>query len=154
MPIASTRAHGDAIIARLTAAAAGTSVLIGDAEKPGTRTEDTRVAGWTDAYGQSVFVPYIIVYPLTAEFDGPLGDPDADAEFAWQCTCVGSTREQAQGIEDLAIEAFVGQTLTVTGRSVRRIRLEDGGGGVRPDESVQPPLYISTPRFAAYSTPA
>lgn len=145
--LASLRTHSSAFVAQLEAEAVGTLARVGDARKP-------PGAGWQQQPGQSEFVPYLIVYPLPVEFDGHLAASDDQAWFYWQVTCVGETREQAEWGMDLAIAAFVGRTLTVTSRDVARVTLDDAAGGVRADETVQPTVFIATPRFRAWSTPA
>lgn len=147
MSVASLRTHTNAMLAKLIATMSATTV--GDAKKPSG-------GGWPPGTvpGQSIFVPYAILYPLTPEFDGTLAATQDDAEITYQVTCVGSTREQAEWVADKAIVAFVGQTVTITGRSlVRAMQLSDGGGGIRRDDTVQPPLFIATPRFSLWTTP-
>lgn len=141
MSLADPRTHSDALVAQIEAA----GVVVGDAAPP------TVAYGWQGAPGQSVFVPYAIVYPLTQSFDGGLGCPDADSDFEWQVTCVGESREQADWVRAKVDAALIGQTLTVSGRYVPRIR-SSGGAGTRRDDTTQPPLFISTPRYAAMST--
>jgi hypothetical protein len=145
--LASLRLHTNAVVATLETAVAATIAVVGDAYKPG-------VTGWQGEPGHSQFAPYMIVYPLGGGFDGTIGDPDDDASLQWQVTCVGETREQAEWVTDLAIAALVGQPLAIAGRYVPRVELDDAAGGVRPDDSVQPPVFIATPRFTAWSTPA
>lgn len=146
--LASLRLHSNAMKAALVAAFGATTTTVGDGEVP-------KSFGWSGVPGQSIFVPYVVLYPLGAHFDGPIGDnADDDADLRYQVTCVGETREQAEGVTDVVIAALVGQTLTVAGRSVSRITLDDAAGGVRPDVSVDPIVFMSTPRFSLYSTPA
>jgi hypothetical protein len=119
---------------------------VGDALKPAS-------AGWQGAPGESEFVPYMIVWALPGQFNGTIGDPQDDAELSYQVTCVGETREQAEWVADKAIDALVGQTITVTGRSVMQyIELGDTGT-TRRDDDVKPSVFIATPRFDVYTTP-
>lgn len=141
MTLADPRTHADAVIAALTAA----GLTVGDAADP------TGPFGWQGVPGQSDFAAYVIVYPLTQSFDGGLGCSDDDSDLAWQVTCVAETRERCQWLENKVNTALVGQPLTVAGRFVPRVR-RDGGAGVRRDDTTQPPLFISTPRYAAVST--
>lgn len=139
--IPSARTHNDAVIGTLEAA----GLTVGDGEDP------TSPFGWAGVPGQSVFAPYVIVYPLSGELDGSLGCPDTDGDLSWQVTCVGSTREQCDWLLDTTVTALVGTgTLTVAGRSIPRVRLETPGG-TRRDDSTDPALFIATPRFAAWT---
>lgn len=142
MAVASLRTHTDAILAKLVA----TTVLVGDGIKP-------QAGGWVDEPGESLFRPYMILYPLTATFDGTMYNPSDDADLEYQVTCVAETREQAEWVADQAIAALVEQTVTITGRStLQRIQLIDAGGA-RRDDSVSPSVFIATPRFSLYTTP-
>lgn len=140
MTLADPRTHDDAIVDLLEDA----GIVVGD----GTYPEDDY--GWQGVPGQSNFVPYAIVYPLRQTFDGSLGCPDTDSELRWQITCVGRTREQCDWVLHRVDETLIGRSLTVSGRSIPRIRA-DGGAGVRRDDTVQPPVFIATPQYAAWS---
>lgn len=145
--LANLRAHTDAVITALESAAAGTTLLVGDAQKPA-------AAGWQGSPGQSDFVPYIVVYPWGGfTFDGHLARADDNATLEWQLTCVGQTREQCEAVQDVAF-TLIGNPLTVVDRFVPRVRLGSAGGGVRPDETVQPTVWVATPQLAAWSTPS
>lgn len=140
MSLADPRTHDDALVAKVAAA----GVVVGDA------TDPTSPHGWQGTPGQSTFIPYAVVYPLDQIYDGSLGCPDTDADLSWQVTCVGSTREQCDWVRGKVAAALIGQTLTVAGRSIPRIR-PDGGASTRRDDTVQPAVFIATPRFAAVS---
>lgn len=140
MSLADPRTHTDAVVSALEA----TGLIVGDGGNP------TVPFGWSGTPGQSQFSPYVLVYPLGQSFDGALGCPDEDSDLRWQVTCVGAAREQAEWVQHEVQEALIGSVLTVAGRFVPRVR-PDGGAGVRRDDSTQPPLFISTPRFAAQS---
>lgn len=146
MTLAATRTHTDAVLAALEA----TTVLVGDADPkpPG--------YGWQGTPGQSVFVPYMVLYPIPGgTFDGSIGDPNDDAQLLYQVTCVGSTRTQCEWVLDKALGALVGQSPVIAGRSLMRsIESDMAGGGVRRDDTVQPAVFISTPRFRLWTTPA
>ena len=110
--------------------------------------------GWQGKPGQSEFLPYRIVFPISGGvFDGPLGCPSDDASLTWQVTCVGATREQCEWVVDATHASLVEQTLTVAGRSIDRVWSDMAGGGARRDDEVQPPVFIATPRYRADSTP-
>ena len=145
MTIASLRSHTDAVVAALDAV---TGIEVGDGVAPA-------AGGWAGTPGESTFAGYVIVYPLGSTLDGPLAAPDADAELTWQLTCVGATRQQCEWVVDAALGALVGAALTVTGRAtVDRIRLVDGTGGTRRDDTTQPPVFIATPHVTVTTTPA
>lgn len=110
--------------------------------------------GWQGTPGDSEFRPYCIVYPLPGGlFDGPLGCPDDDASLVWQVTCVGATRGQCEWVADQVAAVLIGQTLNVANRFIFRIWADMAGGGVRRDDTVQPPVFIATPRYRVDSTP-
>jgi hypothetical protein len=110
--------------------------------------------GWQGDPGTSTFKPYFVVYPLPGGiFDGTLGCPDDDASLIYQVTCVGATRPQCEAAADRANSVLIGQTLTVPGRFIYRVWADMAGGGVRRDDTVQPPVFIATPRYRVESTP-
>lgn len=110
--------------------------------------------GWQGDVGASDFRPYCIVISLPGGiFDGPLGCPDNDASLIWQVTCVGVNRPQCESIVDRVNDALIGQPLNVTGRFIARVWADMAGGGVRRDDTVQPPVFIATPRYRVESTP-
>lgn len=110
--------------------------------------------GWQGTPGQSRFRAYYVLYPLPGGvFDGPLGCPDDDASLIWQVTCVGATARQCEAAVDRANSVLVGQPLTIPGRYVTRVQADMAGGGVRRDDTVQPPVFIATPRYRVDSVP-
>lgn len=110
--------------------------------------------GWQGEPGTSTFRPYYVLYPLPGGyFDGTLGCPDNDASLIWQVTCVGATRPQCEAAVDRANDVLVGQPLTVADRFIARVWADMAGGGARRDDTVQPPVYIATPRYRVESTP-
>lgn len=141
MTLADPTTHTTAVVAALTAA----DIPTGDGTAP------TVNYGWQGSPGRSTFIGYAVVHDLDQTFDGGLGCSDSDSDFRWQVTCVGSTRAECATVRHAVDTALIGQSLTVTGRSVLRVR-GDGGAGTRRDESITPALFISTPRYAAWST--
>lgn len=150
--LAKLRTHTDAIVARLTLNA---GMAIFDAGPPALDTLGGGASwGWQGTPGESRFLPYGIVYPLPGGvFNGTLGCPDDDASLIWQVTCVGGTRSQCEWAADKVLEALVGHRLAVPGRSTARLWADMPGGGARRDDTVQPPVFIATPRFRAESRP-
>jgi hypothetical protein len=111
--------------------------------------------GWQGVPGQSKFKPYYIVYPLPGGlFDGTLGCPDDDASLIWQVTAVGGNRPQCEAAVDRCNATLIGQPLAIPGRFVSRVWADMAGGGVRRDDTVQPPVFIATPRYRIDSTPS
>lgn len=103
-----------------------------------------------------VTLPYCIVYPLgSATFDGSnlAADLDADAFPLYQVTSVGGTREQAEFMRDKVRDGLLGTSLTVSGRRVGPVRLEDEQS-VQVDFQVTPHLLYAVDRMRVYSTPA
>lgn len=142
MAVASLRTHTDAVLAKLVA----TTVLVGDGFKP-------QAGGFFDKAGESLFRPYMILYPLSGQFDGTIAAGSDDAEIDYQVTCVGETRVQAEWCADQAIAALVEQSVVIVGRSIMRIELVDTGTA-RRDDSVLPSVFFATPRFSLYTTPS
>lgn len=110
--------------------------------------------GWQGTPGGSAFKPYVGVFPLPGGvFDGTLGCPDDDASLIWQVTCVGATRAQCEATVDRVNSILIGQPLTVPDRWISRVWADMAGGGARRDDTVQPPVFIATPRYRAESSP-
>lgn len=147
MPIASLREHTDAFLALIT------SVPVGDGERPAG-------GGWAATPGQTDFVGYCVVHPISSSFSGgdrgTLANPDEDAELVWQATCVGATREQCENVIDLVCGDVIGVDLEPSGRRAsNRVRLQSTSGGARREEdNTQPPLWVAAVRFVVDSTPA
>lgn len=96
--------------------------------------------------------PYVVVYPIAGgATSGTLGDLDRHAELMFQVTCVGTTREQAEWLENKAMGLLGTGTVTITGRVVNRVSL-DSFGGVLRDDTKSSPLYMAVPRFRLLST--
>ena len=119
----------DALVARLETA---TTRPIGDGEEPDDTTE-----------------PYAIVYSLSDEPpEGPLDDPTEVVGDAFQVTCVGSSRRQAQWMQQKVRAALLGWTPTVAGVGTFPIQPLTGSG-VDRDTAVSPPVFFTTDRFIA-----
>ena len=99
--------------------------------------------------------PYAVLWPLFAtEFDGSLGEPDEDAWYRYQVTCVGDTREQAQGLADELMVLMRAKNKYVwTGFVAKPVLIED----VLPvdrDDDVQPPVFYQSFTVKTFVTPA
>jgi len=103
-----------------------------------------------DAKAPDANPPYYVVYPLPGQFDGNLADPDEDVMLAYQVTCVGRSREQAEGLADAARTVMA--ALTVTGRNIQRVIPDTAGGTLRDDDD-QPPVFTVPDRYTVWSTP-
>jgi hypothetical protein len=148
--LASLRTHTDAVVDALNV-----TIKTFDAGAPNLNETPTGDGwGWQGVPGTAKFKPYRVVYPLAGGmFDGPLGCPDDDASLTWQVTCVGATRSQCEWVADETNEILIGQPLTVAGRFISRVWADMAGGGARRDDTVQPPVFIATPRYRVESTP-
>lgn len=122
------RVHTDAVIAALEAA----GLTVGDADAAG------------------LAPPYAVVYHINDTFSGTLEDAYEDADMVYQVTSVGTTREQAEWVQDKAMVLLGG--FDVEGRFISNVR-PDSGPGVRPDRDVTPHVFFSTPRFTIKTTP-
>lgn len=142
-----TRTHAsrtitDAIISALE----GAGLLVGDAQAPDG-------AGWTDKPGDE-FVGYVVVYELSGGVtDGPIGEPDNDAEQIFQLTSVGATREQCKWVADRARHVMLTAALSIVDRAVMRVAVDMLGGTTR-DDDVQPPVFFSPDRYRVHTTPS
>lgn len=126
---------------------AATGVPVGRGDRPAE-------TGWQGAPGQSVFVAYLELHPIPGGFlDGPLGCPDDDLDGIWQVTAVGGNQEQCELAADLARTALLTQIPTVVDRAVCRVSI-DLLSGARRDDTVTPPVWISTDRFRFSTTPS
>jgi hypothetical protein len=148
--LARLRTHTDALIDVLE-----TELRVFDGGAPEDDPNPGEGWGWQGVPGQSAFIPYVIVYPLSGGiFDGPLGCPSDDASLIWQITCVGGDRQQCELTVDRVNALIVEQPLTVTGRHISRVWADMAGGGARRDDEVQPPVFIATPRYRIESSPS
>jgi hypothetical protein len=128
------REHTDAVVAALRDSAGISSVgEVGDGDAEGLNA------------------PYWVVYRIPGgSSSGELADPQGDAEFIYQISCVGISREQTEWMADKATEVLFGG-LVVAGRSVF-MDIEDHPG-VRADHDISPSVFVATPRYRIYTTP-
>jgi hypothetical protein len=130
-----SRTETDAVIALLEAV----GLTVGDA------------VGETET-GTKLTAPYVVVYPGSAMFDGPVHGQDDDASGLYQLTCVGSARQQAEWVRDEARDAFT--TLTLADRELTQPPELEFSQGVRRDNDVEPPLFYAVDLYRVRSTPA
>lgn len=124
------RKHTDAVIAKL--------------EAEGLTVGDASAAGLT--------APYVVVYTIPGgRVLGTLENPHEDGEIVYQVTCVGTSRKQAEWLSDKARVLL--DRFPVADRSITFVG-QDGFAGVRREDDVSPPLFLSTPRFTVTTTPA
>lgn len=93
---------------------------------------------------------YMILYPLNSNRDGNLGDPWSEADFVYQVTCVGRTAAGVRWLVGKLETALL--TVTVTGRAVTQVVMEDDGT-VRPDFDLDPQVIYATPRLRIQTVP-
>lgn len=133
------RPHADAVAAVLSATfnTITPPVPLGVGRKP----DDTTADRWA------------VLYPLAAEFDGPIADDAADLTYNFQVTAVGETVEKAEWVADLARTALLTTDLTVSGRHCDPTS-PTGGSGVQRDDDINPPLYYRADTYTTYTSPA
>lgn len=135
----------DAIIVALEA----TGVPIGDGVEP-------VGAGWQGTPGQSDFVGYVVVHPISGGIaDGSIDQPQADGRYVYQLSCHAASRRQCQALIDLTqpiMLDFDREALADDGWSVMTIDIDMLGGATRMD-AVQPPQWWGFPRYRFRMTP-
>lgn len=137
MTLPSIEAHTNAVISTLE----GFGLIVGDAEAPANKEELL-------AQGKG----YVVVYQVPGgTSSGNLDNPSADAVYIYQVTCVGTRRVQADWLAD-KVSGLLQANLSVPGRYIPTIKV-NMHGGARRDDTVTPPVFLSTPRFRIASTP-
>lgn len=140
----SERAVFDALLSMTRA----TGVLVGDGDQPAG-------SGWVGVPGQSDFVPYAVMHPLSGGFaQGSLADPHADPEWPVQFSCYGASRSQSMWVADVLRPVVLGwRPTSIPGVRIRFVALDMEGGSRRID-TVQPPVWQAVPRYRLFVTPA
>lgn len=138
MITAQTTVIGTAVLAAIR-----TVVLCGDGVGPQLwSSTNLSGPGWQGIPGQGDFIPYAVLYDLPGNtFDGSLQDPDRDVWWSCQITIVGVSRAQVTHVADLIRNVMQPQNLTLSVGFVNRCE-PVGGGGVRRDDTEQPPVMI------------
>lgn len=127
--------HALAIIASLQAA----GLTVGDGVAP--KSSDGKIVA-----------PCVVLHMIPGgEIDGTAAAPDEWADGRFQLTAVGRVAAQARDYADQATQALIDNPITVTGRSVQRVRPIEPWGRVERDDAVSPPLFYSTRRHGLWS---
>jgi hypothetical protein len=95
----------------------------------------------------------VVVHGGPGDLSGSLGDRFADISIPIQLTAVGEGPEQASAYADAARAALLSSALVVVGRSVWPPWQTASQPTLR-DDTVQPPLWISTAQYLIKSNPA
>jgi len=95
----------------------------------------------------------VVVHGSPGDLSGSLGDRFADISIPIQLTAVGEGPEQATAYADAARAALLSSALVVVGRSVWPPWQTASQPTLR-DDTVQPPLWISTAQYSIKSNPA
>jgi hypothetical protein len=95
--------------------------------------------------------PFVVVYPQTGLRSGTVSDPEADASLLYRLMCVGWDRVGAEWMADECAIAM--RTITVPGRRVLRVYLENEVAVTRDDDTT-PPFFTAAPLWRLTTTPA
>ena len=94
---------------------------------------------------------YVIVYPVSGTRPASsAADGDGDADLVYQTTVVAKDPMAARFLIQRIDQAL--RAMVVEGRAIVRFR-PDVVGDVRRDDTVQPPVFIATPRWRVWTTP-
>lgn len=131
------RDHHAAVLSRLREmTTSGVLVPVGEAQAP-----------------SGIDPPFLVLYAIGGPpFDGPGMDPEADARWSFQVTCVGRTSGEALHLADKTRTTLVRASIVVPGRRTLWIHTYGPSGAPR-DDSVTPPVFTAFPRFELATTP-
>lgn len=119
--------------------------LVGVGDKPAG-------SGWQGTPGVSVFVPYVVVFPVTGGFfEGTIGRPFEDARPDYIVHAYGASVFQCQFVNDRCFALLTSSTFVVAGRSVQ-LAIPDVEGGAVRDDDVTPPLFYAPTRWRIVTT--
>lgn len=143
MVVAAAAPHTTAVSAALVTA----GLLVGRGQKPAG-------SGWQGEPGDSVFEPYVVLYPSPGSTaQEALCGPDDYLDYRVQATCVAATQPGAEAVADTVKTALVGVRLAVTGRSLRPFQIDSDRPASR-DDQVSPPVHYAILQLACRSGPA
>ena len=95
---------------------------------------------------------YVILYPISGQrLPSSANDSAGDADLVYQTTIVARRPEGARWLISRIETALY--AVTIPGRYVVRITCDEVGD-VRPDDDVDPPVYLATPRWRIWTTTA
>ena len=138
VPIAATTPHTDAVVAALEEA----HILVGRAVHPDG-------GGWQGNPGNSNYVPYSVVYPMSGSPDGNPAEPLAYLDYSAQISCWGHTATQAEAEADKVRAALIGKRLTVPGRRCYPVYPPPGSAPpIRRNDSPPPVEYLAVVEIA------
>lgn len=92
-----------------------------------------------DSTGEDLTPPYVVVYPLTQSRDGTWGGPWEDVQKAFQVTCEGTSRSQAEWLADTCDSLMLASALVVVPEPRADI--------VRDDTTGDPSRWKAYPRY-------
>lgn len=141
--VAAARPHTDAVVAALEIV----GVKVGRGEKPVD-------AGWQGQEGDSVHVPYAVVYPTPGSTDGNIAEPFEYLDYMVQINCVGATQAAAEAVADIAKTTLVGRRLAVVGRSSYPGVLELDRRPATRDDTALPSAHMSVLQISWRTQPA
>lgn len=115
-------------------------------EAGGLSVGDGNATSRPDGQGNDLSPPYVVVYPLSVEWDGAIGGGAAwsEQDVGLQATCVAVSREQAEWLADRVHD------LTLAADEDWRARPLPRPAVVRDDETGGPPLFYVYVRFALH----
>jgi hypothetical protein len=77
--------------------------------------------------------------------------PDSEADFIYPVRSVSTTPAGARATADHVMQAVLGKTPAVAGRSCSRVRMEPSGG-VETDDNAVPPLFYCDDEYSFTSS--
>ena len=92
-----------------------------------------------DGTGEGLTPPFRVLYPLTQLRDGSLEDAWEDVDKAFQVTCEGVSRQQAEWLADQTDEQMLAAGLVTT--------LLARPNPIRDDTTGDPPRWKAHPRY-------
>lgn len=121
--------------------------FVGDTEKP-------VEGGWQGEFGQSDWVPYMVLTPQNSS--SPTGDiarPGSDVWFNYSVTIITRSRKMAEKLSYTVQERLIRSQRQKTGdgRTISQVQMSSYGG-VTPLR-IEPVLYAITDQIRVFTTP-